>query len=112
MQPLTGRISALAIFAGAAVLEVAGDALVRRGIRGGGLGFLGLGLLLLGGYSVSVNLVDLDFSRVLGAYVGIFALASVLIGWLVFHDQVPARTWLGLAVILCGSLIIQLGSSR
>ena len=109
MQPLPGKISALAVFAGAAVLEVAGDALIRKGIRGGGLTFLALGLLLLGGYSVAVNLVDLDFSRMLGTYVGIFALASVLIGWLVFHDAVPVRTWLGLAVVLCGSLIIQSG---
>lgn len=112
MHPPSGKLPTLAIFAGAAVLEVAGDALVRKGIRGGGLAFLGLGLALLGGYSLSVNLIDLEFSKVLGAYVGVFALASVLIGWLVFHDRVPVWTWLGLAVILCGSLIIQLGSGR
>ena len=81
-------------------------------MRGGGRAILGLGLALLGSYGVLVNLVGLDFSRMLGADVGIFAIASVVIGYLAFRDQVPVSTWLGLAVILCGSLIIHLGSGE
>jgi len=73
---------------------------------------LGLGLALLGSYGVLLNLVELDFSRLLDAYVGIFAIVSVLIGHLAFRDQVPASTWIGLAIILGGSLIIHLGSGR
>jgi drug/metabolite transporter superfamily protein YnfA len=112
MKIQAGRIAMFAIFAAAAVLEVAGDALVRRGLRGGGFLFLALGVAALGSYSVALNLIDLDFSRLLGAYVGIFALASVVIGRVVFRDQVPLATWAGLAIVLCGSLVIQLGASR
>jgi drug/metabolite transporter superfamily protein YnfA len=46
---------------------------------------------------------------ILGAYVGIFAVVSVSVGRFVFHDVVPASTWIGLSVILVGSLIIHLG---
>jgi small multidrug resistance family-3 protein len=106
-----GKTGAIAVFAGAAVLEVVGDALIRKGLRGSGAALLALGFAVLGSYGIVVNLLAVDFSRVLGAYVGVFALASVLFGRVVFHDTVPASTWLGLAVILCGSLIIHVGRS-
>jgi len=112
MQPATlstGKLGAMAVFVGAAVLEVVGDALVRKGLRGSGVALVGLGFAALGTYGIVVNLLDIEFSRLLGAYVGVFAVVSVLIGRLVFHDSVPASTWAGLAVILVGSLIIHLG---
>lgn len=104
-----GKLGPLAVFIGAAILEVGGDALVRKGMRGGGLALAALGFVVLGSYGVLVNLLDIDFSRLLGAYVGVFAVVSVLAGRLLFRDQVPASTWAGLAVILGGSLIIHLG---
>ena len=58
-----------------------------------------------------MNLLDLDFSKLLGAYVGFFAVVSVCAGRFLFEDAVPASTWIGLAVILVGSLIIHAGSS-
>jgi small multidrug resistance family-3 protein len=70
---------------------------------------IGFGIGVLGSYGVLVNLLNLDFSRLLGAYVGVFAVVSVLIGRLVFQDSVPASTWIGLAVILGGSMIIHVG---
>ena len=109
MQLSLGKLTAFAVFIGAAVLEVVGDALIRKGVRGGGLALAGLGIVLLGTYGVLVNLIDIDFSKLLGAYVGVFALVSVLIGRLVFRDQIPASTWAGLAVILGGSLMIHFG---
>lgn len=110
MPALTlGKYGAIAVFVVSAVLEVGGDALIRRGLRGGGLLLIALGFVVLGSYGVVVNLLDLDFSRLLGAYVGVFAVVSVLIGRLAFGDQVPPSTWVGLAVILAGSLIIHLG---
>jgi small multidrug resistance family-3 protein len=95
----------------AAALEVGGDAVIRAGLRArtGTLILLGSATLAL--YGVLVNLLPLDFSRVLGAYVAFFALASVSFGSLVFRDPLPSSTWLGLAVILLGSGIIQWGPS-
>ena len=43
------------IFVAAAILEVAGDATVRRGLRGGGVWFIVAGCLALGGYGLIVN---------------------------------------------------------
>ncbi len=104
-----GKAGAVAVYFGAAVLEVAGDALIRRGMRGSGLALVGAGFVVLGSYGIVVNLLNVDFSRLLGAYVGVFALVSVLIGRFFFRDAVPTSTWLGLAVVLVGSLIIHFG---
>ncbi|HEX7552846.1 MAG TPA: hypothetical protein VF378_04790, partial [Geothrix sp.] len=75
------RLSIIAwlIFLAAALLEVGGDAIVRKGMRGGGPAFLALGCLILGAYGVVVNLVPWDFSRLLVVYVAIFAVVSVLV---------------------------------
>ena len=108
-KALAGKLGAVAIFVLAAALEVAGDALIRRGMRGGGLAVGILGFALLGSYGVAVNLLPFDFSRLLGAYVGVFAAVSVLAGRFLFQDRVPPSTWAGLAVILAGSLVIHLG---
>jgi small multidrug resistance family-3 protein len=112
LEPLRlGKATAIAVFVGAAVLEVAGDALIRKGLRGSGAVAVAAGMVVLGSYGVLVNLLDVDFSRLLGAYVGVFAVVSVLTGRFVFEDVVPPSTWLGLAVILGGSLIIHLGKA-
>lgn len=97
------------IFLTAALLEVGGDAVVRKGMRGSGLGLVALGFVMLGTYGVVVNLVPWDFSKLLGVYVAIFAAVSVLAGRMVFHDTVPASTWLGLGIIVSGGLVIQFG---
>jgi small multidrug resistance family-3 protein len=97
------------IFLAAAVLEVGGDAVVRKGMRGGGFVFMALGFLMLGTYGVVVNLVPWDFSRLLGVYVAVFAAVSVLMGRFLFHEAVPASTWIGIAIIIAGGLVIQFG---
>jgi drug/metabolite transporter superfamily protein YnfA len=107
----SGKAGASAVYLGAAVLEVVGDALIRKGMRGSGILLVGAGLVVLGSYGILVNLLSVDFSRLLGAYVGVFAVVSVLIGRIVFQDSVPASTWLGLVVVLGGSLIIHFGGS-
>ncbi len=97
------------IFLVAACLEVGGDAIVRQGLKGSGLAFVLLGALLLGVYGVVVNTVDLDFSRLLGIYVAVFALVSVLAGKYYFRESIAGTTWIGLAIIIAGGLVIQFG---
>ena len=97
------------IFIGAAILEVGGDAIVRRGLRGSGLLFLIAGFVMLGCYGVVVNMVKWDFSKLLGVYVAIFALISVLFGRYAFKETITPATWIGLIVIICGGMIIQFG---
>ena len=97
------------IFIGAAVLEVGGDAVVRKGLRGKALFIVLAGCCMLGLYGVVVNMVKWDFSKLLGVYVAVFAVVSLLFSRLAFKESIPATTWIGLAVIVAGGLIIQFG---
>jgi drug/metabolite transporter superfamily protein YnfA len=98
------------IFLAAALLEVGGDATIRTGLRGGQLLFILAGFMMLGCYGLVVNTVKWDFSKLLGVYVAIFALVSVLFGKFHFHETIPVATWLGLGLIMAGGLVIQFGS--
>lgn len=98
------------IFVAAAILEVSGDAMIRTGLTVSNFAFVAGGFLMLGCYGLVVNLVRWDFSKLLGVYVAIFAVVSILWGQLILKESVPPSTWLGLAIIVVGSLIIQ--SSR
>ncbi len=64
---------------------------------------------MLGTYGVVVNLLGWDFSRLLSVYVAVFANVAVLAGRMVFHEVIPPATWIGLAVVILGGLIIQFG---
>jgi drug/metabolite transporter superfamily protein YnfA len=99
------------VFLTAALLEVGGDAVVRKGLRGGGFAFMALGCAMLGSYGVVVNLVPWDFSRLLGVYVAVFAVVSLLVGRFLFHEVVPPSTWIGVAIILLGGLVVQFGQA-
>jgi small multidrug resistance family-3 protein len=94
----------------AATCEVGGDAMIRSGLRGRGWLLLGGGVVTLGAYGVIVNLLPIDFSRLLATYVAFFAVVSVVFGRLIFRDEVPMTTWIGLSVILVGSGIVQMGA--
>jgi len=96
----------------AALFEVGGDALIRRGITGGGLVFVILGFLVLGSYGIAVNLSGLDFSRMIGVYIGWFTLVSMLFGRYVFGDKGSPTLWFGVGLVLLGSLVIQTGARR
>lgn len=95
----------------AAVLEVAGDAVIRKGMRGSGILMIVLGFVMLGFYGVIVNLVPWDFSQLLGVYVAVFATVAVLFGRYFFSEVIPTSTWLGLAIIIVGAAVIQFGPS-
>ena len=96
----------------AALCEVGGDAMIRSGLRGKGAALVVLGAAALGAYGIVVNLLPVDFSRMLGTYVAFFAVVSVLCGRVVFGETVATSTWVGLAVIVAGSAIVQLGGAR
>jgi len=97
------------VFIAAAILEVGGDAIIRRGLRGNIVWFIVLGFVTLGCYGVVVNTVKWDFSRLLGVYVAVFAVVSVLTGRFVFKETIPPTTWIGLVIIVVGGAVIQAG---
>jgi len=98
-------------FIAAAVLEVGGDAIIRKGLWGNEMTLVGVGAAMLAFYGVAVNMVQWDFSKLLGVYVAVFATVAVLFGRLIFKEQMHSSTWLGLSIIILGGLIIQFGPS-
>jgi len=82
---------------------------VRAGLRGRGSVVILAGMVMLGAYGLLVNTMRWDFSRLLGSYVAVFALVSVLCGRFVFREAVQLSTWVGLALILMGGWVIQFG---
>jgi len=91
---------------------VGGDAVIRMGIKNNNIILMFVGAAVLGAYGLIVNSIDWDFSKIFGVYVGMFAVVAVLFGKFLFREQVQLTTWLGLAVIILGGLIIQFGSNR
>jgi len=100
------------IFLAAAVLEVGGDAIIRKGLRGSGFLFICMGFAALGCYGLVVNTVPWDFSKLLGVYVAIFAFVSIIAGQFVFNEAIPVSTWVGLGIIIVGAFVIQFGGAR
>jgi small multidrug resistance family-3 protein len=97
------------IFIVAALLEVSGDAVMRRGLRGRSVAFVMAGFIALGCYGLVVNSVKWDFSKLIGVYVAFFAVTSVLVGRIVFKETVSISTWMGLVLIVAGGMVIQFG---
>ncbi|MBS1852587.1 MAG: hypothetical protein JST79_16910 [Acidobacteria bacterium] len=96
----------------AAVLEVGGDALIRRGLHssaGTGRGiFLALGAVVLFIYGWTVNTPPWDFGRLLGLYVVFFFVVSQAVSWLAFRQPPSPAMMIGGAFIVTGGVIITL----
>jgi small multidrug resistance family-3 protein len=90
----------------ASILEVSGDAAVRKGLRGDGVYYIVAGCIALGCYGIAVNLLRWDFGRLLGVYVAVFALVSILWGHYIFKETVAHRTKVGVAIIMIGGFVI------
>jgi small multidrug resistance family-3 protein len=103
------KFAAWVIFVAAAMLEVSGDVVVRKGLRARSAVWILLGCGGLGCYALLVNSVNSDFSKLLGVYVGFFALVSILFGKYVLGETIPPSTWLGLGLIILGGMVIQFG---
>jgi small multidrug resistance family-3 protein len=101
------------IFAAAATLEVVGDARIRYGMEHRSLvSGVALGLLALCVYGILINLViyfkivQWGFSKQLGVYVALFAIASTFIGYRFFGEKIPVMHLAGLGLILVGGVLI------
>ena len=103
------NVIAWLVFLAAALLEVGGDATVRRGLRGSNLAIVAAGFVALGCYGLVVNSVKWDFSKLIGVYIAFFAMVSVLAGKFYFKEMIPAATWWGLGLIVAGGAVIQFG---
>jgi len=94
----------------AALLEVGGDAAIRRGLVSSSPVWhvAGVGLLAAYGYVVNANRT-LAFGTVLGLYIAVFFVVSQLLGTAVFGDRPSPSLLVGGALIVAGGIVIQLG---
>lgn len=93
----------------AAALEVGGDAVIREGLARRRAVLVVTGGLVLWAYGVVVNTTTLDFSRLMGTYVAVFAILGVVVGRVFFHETIAGSTWAGVGLIAAGGLLIQWG---
>jgi hypothetical protein len=94
----------------AAVLEVGGDALVRKGLHSstwiGRIELLALGGFVLLSYGVVVNLPTWDFGRLLGVYVALFFLVAQVINYISFSQAPTLPILVGGLLIMSGGMLI------
>jgi small multidrug resistance family-3 protein len=90
----------------AAVLEVAGDALCRAGLRGGRGGLLILGGVVLWLYGITVNAPGWNFGRLLGVYIAVFFVVSQVVAVCVFREPISPPMFIGGALIVASGLVL------
>ena len=106
MKPLT----IYAVLMLAAVLEAAGDALVRKGLHDHeGLAriiLFAFGALALFGYGLVVNAPPWDFGRLLGVYVTLFFVVAQVMNLFLFEVGPTRSTLAGGGLIVAGGLVM------
>jgi len=94
----------------ATTLEVSGDAIIRMcvynhtGLARIGFGFLGMLLLL--GYGISLNLAPVEFSQVVGLYIATLFIVWQIINYIFFKSVPTVPIMIGGGFIVAGGLIV------
>jgi drug/metabolite transporter superfamily protein YnfA len=89
----------------AAVLEIVGDALIRRGMESRAWLFaIGAASLVI--YGVVVNKGALDFGRLMGVYIAVFFVVSQIVTMIIYRELPTPRTLVGGTLIIAGGLTI------
>ena len=95
----------------AALLEVGGDAAIRRGLVRTAAAWVVLGCAALAGYGLTVNLNrELAFGRLMGIYIAVFFVVSQGISIGILGERPTPSLLLGGALIVGGGIVIQLGT--
>jgi small multidrug resistance family-3 protein len=94
----------------ATTLETLGDAIVRIGIGQTAWlprnGLFAVGVLLLFGYGVSLNLAPIEFNRVVGLYIATLFIVWQIVNFVVFGTTPPPPVLLGGLLIVVGGLVV------
>ncbi len=106
------RFTPVLFLVAAAVLEVGGDAAIRRGLKES-WPWIAVGAGSLIGYGVVVNRPTWSFNHLMGAYIAVFFVVSQVIAYVAFADRPNGWLILGGSLIVVGGLIVQWsGSAR
>jgi len=91
----------------AALLEVGGDAAIRKGLIEASWPWMALGAVVLVLYGFLVNVErTIDFGRLMGAYIVIFFVVGQLINALVFGVKPDLGVPIGGGLILAGGIVL------
>jgi len=94
------------------ILEATGDAVVRKSIYNyAGLarfGFLILGMILLFGYGIFLNLAPAEFGRIVGLYIATLFVVWQIINYIAFKTAPTLPVIVGSCLIVTGGLIVTL----
>jgi len=93
----------------AAMLEAAGDAIIRRGRAASAplsLALFAGGALVLFTYGFLVNRPGWTFGRAIGIYVFFFFVLAQLVSWVVFHEPPGRGVWLGGVAFAIGAVLV------
>lgn len=94
----------------ATILEVSGDAVVRKAMyEHAGVARIGLivtGAILLLGYGFSLNLAPVPFARVVGLYIATLFVMWQVINTIAFRTRPTVPIMVGGSLIVLGGLIV------
>jgi hypothetical protein len=109
MKPLTG-MPILVLLIVATILEVSGDAIIRKSLFAhAGLARLALFVLgagLLAGYGTFLNLAPLEFREVVGLYIATLFVVWQVITFFAFRTLPTIPVMLGGIMIVTGGLVV------
>ena len=101
----------LAVLVVAALLEIGGDAAIRRGLAASAWSWLVVGGAALVGYGFVVNTNrTIDFNRLMGGYIVLFFVVSQVVAWVAFGERPSTSLLLGGALVVAGGIVIQAGA--
>lgn len=94
----------------AVILDVIANVMLKysNGFQHRLLGFGAIFLVLLAFTALSFAVEGIDLSLAYAIWGGFGIMATVALGWIVFHQRLNAIGWLGLAVLILGMNIIKL----
>jgi len=94
----------------ATILEVSGDAIIRKSIYNHTgiyrIGLMLMGTILLFGYGFVLNLTPVEFGKVVGLYIATLFVVWQIINYIAFHTLPGLPIIVGGALIIAGGLII------
>jgi hypothetical protein len=94
----------------ATVFEVSGDGIVRKAMYDhAGMartGFVLVGMILLLGYAVSLNLAPVPFARVVGLYIATLFIVWQVISAMMFRSRPSIPVLVGGSLIVLGGLLV------
>ena len=92
------------------ILEATGDAILRKSLYNhigiARIGLLFLGMVLLLGYGVFLNLAPVEFSRVVGLYIATLFVVWQVINYIAFKTTPTLPIIVGGFLIVSGGLIV------